>query len=215
MVEIAPGSTGSCGRSPRDGEGTVIAGASAGIFAEVRDLSVDVLDFEDESQVLSVFPGPHHLACLLYSADGVVRKAAVVGIANPTGTGSAEWASFLRTVAKRRPYLWPNHQQALEAGYLSPGGSAVMSFPTGAGKSTLTELKIAVARLSSKKVIYLAPTLALVAQVAHDLRQTFPEARGSSSDEMAQEDLASVSVMTLERCLTLLGFNPDGFQVVS
>ncbi len=196
------------------GEGSIATGESVGIFAEVRDLSVDVLDFGGESQVLSVFPGPHHLASLLHSADGVLRKAAVVGITTPAGTSSLEWASFLSSVARRRPYLWPNHQQALEAGYLSPGTSAVMSYPTGAGKSTLTELKIAVTRLSGKKIVYLAPTLALVAQVTNDLRQTFPEARGTSSDEMAQEDLSTVSVMTPERCLTLLGFNPDGFQEV-
>ncbi len=57
-----------------------------------------------------------------------------------------------------------------------------------------------------KKVVYLAPTLALVSQIASDLRKTFPDARGASGDEMSEEDLSTVSVMTPERCLTLLGF---------
>ena len=64
------------------------------------------------------------------------------------------------------------------------------------------DVKTAAARLSGGKVVYLVPTLALVAQVTNDLRQTFPEVRETSADEMAQEDLASVSVMTPERCLT-------------
>jgi len=196
------------------GETVIAEGTSVAVFAEVRDLSVDVLDFGGTAQVFSVFPGPHHLASLLYSADGVLRRSAVMGVQNPFTVSSSDWTAFLASLAKRRPYLWPNHQQALEAGYLLPGTSAVMSFPTGAGKSTLTELKIAAARLSGRKVVYLVPTLALVAQVTNDLRQTFPEARGTSADEMAQEDLASVSVMTPERCLTLLGFSPDGFQDV-
>ena len=186
-----------------NGEGQVLEGASAAIFAEVRDLSVDVLEFGGTSQVLSVFPGPHHLASLLLSADGMLRNAAVVGIKPPSAISLKEWSDFLATLANRRPYLWPNHQQAIEAGYLLTGTSSVLSFPTGAGKSTLTELKIAISQISGKKTIYLAPTLALVAQVTSDLRKTFPDARGASADEMSQEDLSPVSVMTPERCLTL------------
>jgi DEAD/DEAH box helicase/Helicase conserved C-terminal domain len=196
------------------GDAPILEGRSASVFAEVRDLSVQVVEFGGDSQVMSVFPGPHHMASLLYCADGVLRKAAVVGLQNPPEIDSPGWSKFLASLARRRPYLWPNHQEAIGSGYLTPGISTVMSFPTGAGKSTLTELKIAVTKQSGKKVAYLAPTLALVSQVAADLRKTFPEARGASGDEMSEEDLSSVAVMTPERCLTLLGFNPEGFGEV-
>lgn len=196
------------------GETAVVEGGSAAVFAEVRNLSVDLLDIGGTSQVVNAFPGPHHLASLLQMADGVLRQAALVGIDNPKAGDDSGWSSFLRSLALRRPYLWPNHHKAISAGYLNPGTSAVVSFPTGAGKSTLTELKIAVARLSGKKVVYLAPTLALVAQVAADLRRTFPEVGGSSADELAPQDLTPVSVMTPERCLTVLGFTPESFAEV-
>jgi superfamily II DNA/RNA helicase len=194
--------------------GPVLEGASASIFAEIRDLSIQAVDFGGGSQVLSVFPGPHHMASLLYNADGVLRRSAIVGLRNPPEVDSASWSKFLASVAVRRPYLWPNHQEAIKAGYLNTGVSAVVSFPTGAGKSTLTELKIAVAKQQGRKVIYLAPTLALVSQVASDLRKTFPDARSTSADEVTELDLSPVSVMTPERCLSLLGFNPAGFSEV-
>jgi hypothetical protein len=156
------------------GEGVVSEGSSASVFAEVRDLSVEIIEFGGESQVVSVFPGPHHMASLLFNADGVLRKAAVVALQNPPEIAVFPWSKFLASVARRRPYLWPNHQEAIAAGYLNAGTSSVISFPTGAGKSTLTELKIAVTKQQGKKVVYLAPTLALVSQVAADLRKTFP-----------------------------------------
>jgi hypothetical protein len=34
------------------------------VFAEVRDLSVEIVEFGGESQVISVFPGPHLLPLL-------------------------------------------------------------------------------------------------------------------------------------------------------
>ncbi|HTU44823.1 MAG TPA: DEAD/DEAH box helicase [Bryobacteraceae bacterium] len=194
----------------------VVSDANAtGIFEAVRELCVEPIAFDGVAEVFSVFSGPHHLASLLHGASGVLAQAGVVNIEIPPGISSGDWMEFLRGLAKRRPYLWPNHRDALDTGYLNPGASAVVSFPTGAGKSTLAELKIGVARLLGKKVVFLAPTLALVDQVTTDLRKTFPEAETTTlADELEPEELTNIAVMTPERCLTLLGFSPDVFEDV-
>lgn len=186
----------------------------AAVFSSVRDLSVQPVEFGEASQVLSVFAGPHHLASLLNSATDVLSEAGVVNIESPPSVLAASWREFVQKLARRRPYLWPNHREAITAGYLNSGISSVISFPTGAGKSTLAELKIAAARLQQKKVVYLAPTLALVNQVVTDVRRTFPETRTTEADELEPEDLTNIAVMTPERCLTLLGFSPEAFEDV-
>jgi hypothetical protein len=183
------------------------------LFDAVRELCVEPIAF-DGAEVFSVFSGPHHLASLLHGASGLLLQAGVINIEAPSGVPSEVWIEFLRGLAQRRPYLWPNHRQALQSGYLNPGISAVVSFPTGAGKSTLAELKIGVARLLGKKVIFLAPTLALVDQVTTDLRKTFPEAQTTLADELEPEGLTNIAMMTPERCLTLLGFSPKAFEDV-
>ena len=185
-----------------------------GVFAAVRELCVEPVTFDGTAQVFSVFAGPHHLASLLHGASGVLAQAGVINIETPPGVPPVAWTDFLRGLARRRPYLWPNHRQAIDSGYLYPDTSAVVSFPTGAGKSTLAELKIGATRLQGKKVVFLAPTLALVDQVTSDLRKTFPEAQTTLADELEPEDLTKIAVMTPERCLTLLGFSPEAFEDV-
>ncbi|WP_031498135.1 DEAD/DEAH box helicase [Bryobacter aggregatus] len=184
------------------------------IFAEVRDISIDEVRFDGATQVLSVFPGPHHLASLLHNAASELMDAGVINIDPPPTIQQKAWRGFLKDIASCRPYLWPNHREAIAEGYLTPGISAVVSFPTGAGKSTLSELKIGAARLRGKKVVFLAPTLALVNQVFTDLRRTFPDANTTLADELEPEGLTNVAVMTPERCLTLLGFSPEAFKDV-
>src|SRR3546814_17162402 len=76
-------------------------------------------------------------------------------------------------MARQRPYLWRNHRAAIERGYLAQGVSSAISFPTGAGKSTLAELKIATALLRNAKVVFLAQTHALVGQTTRALQSTF------------------------------------------
>jgi replicative superfamily II helicase len=100
----------------------------------------------------------------------------VVGIEPPDGLDGAQWQESLRKVAAERPFLWRNHRQAIEEGYLQIGTSSVVGFPTGAGKSTLSELKINAALLAGTKVVFLAPTLALVDQTATSLSKAL-EAR--------------------------------------
>lgn len=196
-------------------------GDAASVFRSIKDLCVEPMETGGQStSAFSAFPGPHHLASLLMSVADNLAPAAIVNIEPPGGVDGARWDTMMRKIAKRRPYLWRNHRTAVNSGYLESGTSSAVSFPTGAGKSTLSELKIATILLQGKKVIFLAPTLALVDQTASALKATFPEAtiqqeRGDAFVfEDFVEDLPSVSVMTTERCLALLGYDPEAFSDV-
>jgi hypothetical protein len=188
------------------------------IFERVKKLSADPTSVESDIEGgYALYPGPYHLASLLLSATRDLQAAAVINIPAPKGLDGGRWHNAMLGIADRRPYLWRNHRQAISAGYLNWGVSAAVSFPTGAGKSTLAELKIATALLRGLKVVFLAPTLALVDQTAKALAVTFPAAElqreraEQSPFDVASEVLPSISVMTPERCLTLLSFDREAF----
>lgn len=197
-----------------DDRAEALAASAAETFETVKELSVEPVAVDDGTGVFSTFAGPHHLASLLGLASADLAAAGVINVQAPPSIPTDGWRTFTRRLATRRPYLWPNHRDAIGSGYLNLGTSAVLSFPTGAGKSTLAEMKIAVTRLAGKKVVFLAPTLALVSQVAVEVRHTFPEAEATMTDDLEPEDLKNISVMTPERCLTLLGFSADVFKDV-
>ncbi|MGO3742241.1 DEAD/DEAH box helicase [Kerstersia sp.] len=169
----------------------------------------------------SAFPGPRHLASLLKSVGRELPADSLARLKAPSGVSELLWAQGLAHIAKTRPYLWANHRDAVRQGYLTPGISAAISFPTGAGKSTLSELKILANLCQGKDTIFLAPTLALVDQTARSLNKTFPTAqldRERASDNPFDFDignrLAPMSVMTPERCLALMGYQPELFENV-
>jgi replicative superfamily II helicase len=82
-------------------------------------------------------------------------------------------------------------------------------------------LKIAGALTRRKKVVFLAPTHALVEQLTEDLQEMFPQevigsVVSSDFDLLFMEDavLQDIEVMTPERCLAMLSFAPEAFQDV-
>lgn len=169
----------------------------------------------------SAFSGPRHLASLLKNVGRELPSDSLARLSAPPGINVAFWTSGLAHIAKTRPYLWENHRNAVSQGYLTPGISAAISFPTGAGKSTLSELKILACLCQGKDTVFLAPTLALVDQTARSLRGTFPDAqlsRERANDNPFDFDLGTrlppISVMTPERCLALMGFQPELFKDV-
>jgi ATP-dependent RNA helicase DOB1 len=94
-----------------------------------------------------------------------------------------------------------------------------VSFPTGCGKSTLAELKIAATLLAEKKVVVLAPTLALVDQTAFALGNAFKdyEVLGDLDEETSFTDvveLPEIIVTTPERCLMLQSLQAEAFADV-
>lgn len=189
-------------------------------FAGAKDLAIDDISrlFDrGDGTILSIYPGPYHLASLLSAVGRELAGSALVRVAPPPSTNVGTWQKQLRHIAESRPFLWSNHREAISAGYLNPGTSAAISFPTGAGKSTLSELKIAAALARGLKTVFLAPTLALVDQTVKALEQSFPDAKidAERSDDLLDLDLSSlqpISVMTPERCLAILSFDRSVFS---
>lgn len=193
---------------------------AASFFNRVKELSVGRLDdvLGTGSPVFSLFPGPLHLANLLLAVDRDLVDSALSRIDTPDHVSDDDWWSIIRRMARNRPYLWRNHREAIGSGYLNKGISSAVSFPTGGGKSTLAELKIATALLRGEKVIFVAPTNALVDQTTRALQSTFKvfdfEIFGDVEDEVTFSDvivLPEVIVTTPERCLMLLTTQPEAF----
>ena len=121
-----------------------------------------------------------------------------------------------------RPLLWPSTLEYVQECLPGPHRDAVISMPTGSGKSFLAELAVAHA-LPHGWVLYLSPTNALAHQIRRDLSrafETFSDVKVSAfvggaeytalSDE--QLDTASfVGVMTPEKCALALRLYPTMF----
>jgi superfamily II DNA/RNA helicase len=189
---------------------------AASTFRYVQEVSVRRVEIPELQAVVaagdgvySTYAGPHHLATLLLLVTDQLLELSVSSVPPPPGVPPQEWRQYTSSVATTRPYLWDNHADAVAKGYLTPGTSAVITFPTGAGKSTLSELKIASTLLTGRSVIFLAPTRALVWQVYRNLTEAFPEydVRRSLLSDGAYTEIegwveAQISVMTPEKCLS-------------
>lgn len=191
------------------------------LFDRVKQLSIEKTEPAELPEVISTFPGAYHLASLLSCAATDLGASVLTKLPPPHGVDGGNWRDLMKEFARRRPYLWRNHRQAVAEGYLERGVSAVISFPTGAGKSALAELKIAAALLRGEKVIFLAPTLALVDQTARALRAAFKRAEvqrekweALTFDDLLLDSLPEISVMTPERCLAMLAFDRSVFEGV-
>lgn len=175
--------------------------------------SIKTIDF--------VFAGPHHLASLLLSATDGISSASLLRVPPPTGANDATWNDWLRFRSKKFPFMWPNHRHAVEKQFHQTGMSGVVVLPTGAGKTTVSSLKIAGVLARGKNIVFLAPTHALVEQLTEDLQEMFPKELlgsvvSSDFDLLLQEDaiFQDVEVMTPERCLAMLSFAPEAFKDV-
>ena len=192
-------------------------------FDKVVELSVEETNLLiPGGHLVSVYGGPRHLARLLrHVADGL-EGAGIAGLPTPGGTHPQFWENWLRHRAKSKPILWRNHRDALATGFLDRGNSAALVLPTGAGKTSLSELKIASALASGLKVIFLVPTLAPVDQLRDELAESFPPTVGdievaADGDLMGlflMPQLRSIEVMTPERCLALMSHAPDALSDV-
>lgn len=192
-------------------------------FEEVLTLSSMSHDkwTSETPEFITSYPGPRHLSSLLLSAyDGTVA-AAVTKLPPPNGADENFWRNWLRHRANGAPFLWPNHRLALAKGFHETGRSAVLVLPTGAGKTTVSCIKIAGVLARGKSVIFIAPTHALVDQLTEDLQLAFPETLNGS---MVSSDfdrnfslgsaLGNIEIMTPERCLALLSYAPEVFEDV-
>ncbi|KCZ93529.1 DEAD/DEAH box helicase [Hyphomonas johnsonii] len=197
--------------SPQDAFRRVLSLASS---------SNDIAEVTYEGLIVS-YPGPYHLASLLLAAAGSITGASLLNTPAPSGADVGIWEQWLRFRAEKFPFVWSNHRQAIENGFHETGVSSVVILPTGAGKTTVSSLKIAGVLARGKKVAFLAPTHALVEQLTEDLQEMFPsELLGSvvsnDFDLLMLEDAVfkEIEVMTPERCLAMLSFAPDAFKDV-
>lgn len=193
------------------------SGTAQATFMKVKGFSVDEIADAGDGPVYSLFPGPLHLANLLLAVERDLTATAIARTPTPGGVGEAAWWKIIKRMATTRPYLWRNHRDAIDKGYLEEGVSAAISFPTGGGKSTLAELKIAAALLRGEQVVFLAPTNALVDQTATSLKNTFQDydVVGDLEGEVTVADvvvLPAVIVTTPERCLLLHSVQPEAFE---
>lgn len=204
---------------------------SASDFDDARDAFKSVLklsaavDNEHNKDIggsiLNTYAGPHHLASLLIAACNGISEAALTTLPPPDGADPGFWVSWLRLRASNFPFVWPNHREALAREFHQTGKSAVVVLPTGAGKTTVSSLKIAGVLARGKKVVFLAPTHALVEQLTDDLQEMFPKdilgsVVSSDFDLLFQSgaQLQEIEVMTPERCLAMLSFAPEAFSDV-
>lgn len=192
---------------------------ASALFSQVRVLASEPINGAGVAgeTLLSIYPGPLHVANLLLGLEGDLLGTALSRIPTPGGVDENGWWQTLRRMARQRPYLWRNHREAIARGYLEQGVSSAISFPTGGGKSTLAELKIATSLLRGERVIFLAPTHALVGQTQRSLKGMFQDYSilADLDEDVGIGDvvvLGEVTVMTPERCLMLLSVNSDAFE---
>lgn len=208
-------------RTPANAAGRFDTARSA--FLRVLRLSSDeyASGDADAPSLLTTYPGPRHLASLLLAAHDATARAAVTKIDPPPGADEEFWRRWLRHRAATAPFVWPNHREAIGKEFHFTGKSAVMVLPTGAGKTTVSCLKIASVLASGKKTVFIAPTHALVDQLTTDLQEIFPEdllhsVVSSDFDRLFATGTAlrRIEVMTPERCLALLSYAPEAFDDV-
>jgi hypothetical protein len=191
------------------------------LFEKIKVLSAVTRDNDLTSRIEFSYPGINHLSSLLISVYEGISESALTRLAVPDGSISEFWKRWINFRANKFPYVWPNHRKALDAGFHKNGVSAVMVLPTGAGKTTVSSIKIASILSQGKKVVFLAPTHALVEQLTTDLQEMFPQdilgsSVSSDFDLLFQVGavLPEIEVMTPERCLAMLSFSADSFEDV-
>jgi superfamily II DNA/RNA helicase len=193
-------------------------------FRKVIELASNLEDDLTESlggELRTAYAGPAHLASMLLSAADAIEQAALTKLPPPQGADVDIWTKWLGFRAEEIPFVWQNHREAIKEGFYETGRSAVLVLPTGAGKTTVSVLKIAGTLARGKKVVFLAPTHALVEQLTDDLQKIFPKeqfglAVSSDYDSLLLDDaqLQDIEVMTPERCLAMLSFSAESFQNV-
>ena len=205
------------------------SGEIASRFSGSREAFTRVMELSGNEEIIfpgigeklfTSYPGPRHLASLLIGAGETIKNAALTAVLPPSGADASYWGKCLQYRANNQPYIWPNHKVAIKEKFYETGVSAVLVLPTGAGKTTISSLKIAGALARGKKVVFLAPTHALVEQLTVDLQEIFPKgllgAEVSNDFDLlaANDHLQEIEVMTPEGCLAMLSFLPDSFADV-
>lgn len=185
-------------------------------YKRVVELAVYV---DEDTRTKYDFTGISRLARVLKMASEVLEKQSVLKVVDGFIT-TAQHYGLIKNIVAVRPYLWLNHIDAIARGFLKEGNSSVITFPTGAGKSTLVELKIIQHVAVGGKVVYIVPTHALENQVKNNMTrllgiEEYKDLNIGKEFTFEEEDEQPVMVMTPERCSTLLALNPSLFDDVT
>jgi len=171
-----------------------------------------------------------HLARVTAAAITATAPRAVRTIPAPNEDASVGYGAYLLSRAKGsprtrpRPVLWPAAQEYVQRCLPGPHSHAVVSVPTGAGKSFLAEIAVSQG-LATGWALYLVPTNALANQVRHDLERAFEgfedaQVRaflgGDEYTTLGEEHASNVPtgtvvVMTPEKCALALRLAPEAF----
>ena len=191
------------------------------IFRKIKSLCIAEIDLDLDilsKKPVSVFSGPFHLSSLLIAVTNDIMGSAITAIPPPRGIDPGLWRTEIERASKEQPFLWQSHRKAIERRYLDCGVSAAVSFPTGAGKSILAELKIRTMLLTGRTAVFLAPTHALIDQTRSTLSRVFRDAnvqyrRFEEFDFLTGEStLPDILVMTPEACLAQMTFDASVFE---
>ncbi|NTX14567.1 DEAD/DEAH box helicase [Myxococcus sp. CA056] len=199
---------------------------------KIRNLSVSARDV-NLSLITHEFSDTYHLATLLLTAlrEGCARSL-THGVPPPISDSSIFGQQFKTYINARavgtstlrgRPFLWPSAVEYIQECLPGPHRDAVISMPTGSGKSFLAELAT-VHALARGWVLYLTPTNALAHQVRRDLKAALrPFAGvavsaflgGAEYTSLADEEISTnsfIAVMTPEKCALALRLHPEKFR---
>ena len=190
----------------------------------LRQLAEYLEDRDSDARVPAAHPDLHHLLLLLAAAcDSAAGRALRVVPSPPDDNG--RFARYRSTRSASRPLLWPAAEEYAARTLPGPRAHAVVTVPTGSGKSSVAELAVA-QTLGQGWVLYLAPTNALVGQIRRHLAEVYGRDAvrefigGAEYTELAGESLTDIAehqilVMTPEKCSLALRQNPQAFSRLS
>lgn len=198
-------------------------GASAESAADLQNLAADLHNPTRRAAVAHT--DIHHLCLLLAGACEDTANRALRRVPPPDGDDAELFARYQRGRAGRMPLLWPAAARYADSALPGPSQHAVVTVPTGAGKSAVAELAAAQA-LSAGWVLYLAPTNALVGQIRRDLERSLSPLgvgvrglTGGAEFSVSADDTLdltvgdrTIAVMTPEKCSLALRQTPEMFS---
>lgn len=190
---------------------------------ELLDLA-DQLRLDEDDVPIGAHAAIQHFARVAGVALKEASARALRDVPAPEGEPET-FTRFLEARCTSQPLLWPAAAQYAEAALPGPSTDAIVSVPTGAGKSAVADLAIQHA-ITRGWVLYIAPTNALVGQIRRQLRSDHPGVSvreflgGAEYTTLAGEALdeigtGEVLVMTPEKCSLALRQSPEAFSDLS
>ena len=172
-----------------------------------------------------------HLCTLLQVCWPTLRGRALLHVVpSPSDDDQNRYGAYLQARAvgdarsSGRPVLWPSALAYVKECILGDTRHAVVSMPTGSGKSFIAELAVSQA-VSDGWALYLAPTNALTEQVRGDLREGLSRLETAvlafvgdreysilEAERVVEMPVNSVAVMTPEKCSLALRLSPNVFE---